>query len=166
MNEYNQEQLASLIEENMGLVVLIVNSFSPNGQHELDEFIQLGRIGLWKAIIKHDPSRAKLSTLIWHYVRWEIFRHIYKEEKHKHLLELNDSLYSPKLKTSNFWEIIPEFLSEEEKQVINLKLEGYAFIEIGKKMGYPRGWANNIFKSAVNKIVECNAKKEKNINLQ
>ena len=52
-----------LIEENMGLVVSVVNSFKPRNNTEREDYIQAGRIGLWKALKNYDPNRgAVLST--------------------------------------------------------------------------------------------------------
>ena len=59
-----------LIEQNMGLVVSVVNSFNPAGQEEKEQYIQAGRIGLWKALQKHDPSKSALSTYAWNPIRW------------------------------------------------------------------------------------------------
>ena len=42
--------MEELIEKNMGLVLSIVNKFNPRNQTEKDDYIQAGRIGLWKAI--------------------------------------------------------------------------------------------------------------------
>jgi DNA-directed RNA polymerase specialized sigma subunit len=165
MSEINNEQLASLMEENMGLVVLLANAFKPKDQSELEEFLQLGRIGLWKAIKKHDPKRAKLSTLIWHCVRWEILRHLDKEKNRKGFLPINDSICGDIDNHSDFWELIPDTLDEKESKVIQLRLEGNTFMDIGKELGYSRGWANNIFKTAINKIKESNGKEKKNINV-
>ena len=166
MNDITNEQLASLMEENMGLVVLLANAFKPKNQNELDEFMQLGRIGLWKAIKKHDPKKAKLSTIIWHSVRWEILRHLDKEKKRKKGLEINESICGKLEDNVNFWEIIPDTLNDKESQVIQLRLEGHTFMDIGKRLGYSRGWANNIFKTAIDKIIESNGKEKKNIDVQ
>lgn len=164
-NEVSAEQLASLMEENMGLVVLLANAFKPKNKAELDEFMQLGRIGLWKAIKKHDPSKAKLSTLIWHCVRWEILRHLDKEKNRKGFLPINDAICGGPVNEYDFWEIIPDTLDDKEAKVVQLRLEGHTFMDIGKELGYSRGWANNIFKTAINKIQEANGKEEKNINV-
>ena len=45
-----------LIEKNMGLVVSVVNSFKPQNYTERDDYIQAGRIGLWKALRKYNPD--------------------------------------------------------------------------------------------------------------
>lgn len=159
-------QLDSLMEQNMGLVVLLVKSFKPS-PHQLDEFMQLGRIGLWKAICKHDPKRSELSTCIWHYVKWEIQRHLYKEKHRKKHLSFSAYDYPAlDLDKESFWELMPDSLSRKEKRVIQLKLEGHTFVDIGSKLGYSKGWANKTFRSAVKKINESNGTKKKNIDVQ
>lgn len=152
----NSEQLALLMEENMGLVVLLANSFKPKNSNELDEFVQLGRIGLWKAIQKHDPKKSRLSTTIWHYIRWEILRYIDKEKKNKGFLEIDESIYEDSKSIGSVSDFFPDNLNKKEVDVIRLRLEGYTFLDIGKKLGYSRGWANNTFKSAVKKINDAN----------
>ena len=64
-----------LIEKNMGLVVSVVNSFKPRNQTEREDYVQAGRIGLWKALKKYDRSKgAVLSTYAWNPIRWEIIK--------------------------------------------------------------------------------------------
>ena len=41
-----------LIEKHMGLVVSVVNSFRPRNSTEREDYVQAGRIGLWKALNK------------------------------------------------------------------------------------------------------------------
>ena len=65
----------------MGLVVSLARSFNPLNPIELDNYIQSGRIGLWKAIQKHDPKKGKLTTIAWNHIRWEIIRYIKKNKK-------------------------------------------------------------------------------------
>ena len=55
-----------LIEENMGLVISIVNSFKPKNHTEREDLIDAGRIGLWKALKKYDAKKScKISTYAW-----------------------------------------------------------------------------------------------------
>ena len=76
--------MQDLIEENMGLVVSVVESFRPQSSQERDTFIQAGRIGLWKALKKYDASKgAALSTFAWNPIRWEIIKEIKSTSKNK-----------------------------------------------------------------------------------
>lgn len=149
-------QLDSLMEDNMGLVVLVAKSFNPRNEDELDEYVQLGRIGMWKAIKKHDPSRAKLSTLIYHYARWEILRFLKKRDNPEIQLEESFSLEDNLVIDSVIWELLPDCLSCYERDVIKLRLQGYTFLDIGKELGYSRGWANNTYRTALQKIKDAN----------
>lgn len=173
-DQLDSEISSSDIEKHMGLVVLIAKSFNPKDEEVLEEYIQLGRIAVWKALQRYDPSRAKLSTLIWYYIRWEILRYLKKSRKGKYAKGgikefcLDDSLYvghnhivlgknNPEILNSEFWELLPEYLTNNEKSVIDLRLKGHTFLEIGKELGYSRGWANNTFKKAINKIQNGNS---------
>lgn len=151
------EQLGSLLEDNMGLVVTLAKSFNPRDENELDEFVQIGRIAAWKAIQKHDPSRAALSTLIWHYVRWDILRHLDKNRAHfEHQLDESIPMEDNLVVSSDFWQLLPDCLTCNERKVVELRLDGHSFVDIGKEIGYSRGWANNTFKAALKKIRDAN----------
>lgn len=140
----------------MGLVIYIANGFKPKNDYELDEFIQLGRIGLWKAIKKYDPSRnTEFSTIAWYYIKGEILRQITKENKRKEFC--TDKFYDAESnEQERVWEYMPDSLSDQEKQIFQMKLEGYSFIEIGKTLGYSRAWATNVFKRIASKIKDKN----------
>ena len=64
------------IENNMGLVILVVNRFSPKNEEERDLYIQAGRIGLWKAIEKFNPKLGELTTIAYYSIKWEILKEI------------------------------------------------------------------------------------------
>lgn len=52
----------TLVEENMGLVYTIVRRFAGRG-HEMEDLVQIGSIGLIKAIDKFDTAfEVKFST--------------------------------------------------------------------------------------------------------
>jgi len=150
----------------MGLVVSIVKSLRPPNATEYEEYIQLGRIGLWKAIRKHDPKLAKLSTIAWDYIRWEIIRYINKSVKYNTLMNNPDAQYrlqcvhserTQELFTDSVAEAIPSSLSKSECIVVDMRHQGYTFEEIGKELGgYTRGWANKLFKLAIKKIQDAN----------
>ena len=143
----------------MGLVVLVAKSFNPRDENELDEFVQLGRIGAWKAISKHDPKRAKLSTIIWHYVRWEILRYLKRQDNPEIQLDESMPLADNLVVDSCVWEYLPDYLTCNEQEVIKLRLQGHTFLGIGTELGYSRGWANNTFKAALEKINNANEEK-------
>lgn len=155
-NETAQDQLAHIIEKNMGLVVLLAKSFNPRNKDEYDEFIQLGRIGVWKAHIKYDPTRGTFPTLAWNYIKWEILRHLDKKNPETQLEEPM-SIEDTKYICDSIWEYLPSNLSQKEKRVVKLRLiDRHTFLDIGNIMGYSRGWANNTYKRALEKIKHAN----------
>lgn len=167
-NAAREDRLASMIEENMGLVVSLAKSFKPRTHEEYEEFVQLGRIGLWKAYEKHDPAKAAFSTNAWHHIRWEIMRHLNSKQVKSYTkdvclcLQLDDS--TPVVDnscTENLWEYLPDSLSDRERQVIQLRLDGHTFVDIGKRMGYSRGWANITYKAALEKIADASDQEKK-----
>ena len=158
-----------LILDNMGLVVSLARSFKPKNNQELEEYIQSGRIGLWKAIKKHDPIKGALSTIAWNYIRWEIIRNLpdSKKAKNRNLKEvcftdISESSfplaeYYSESTRQEIEEMLPENLASNEKTLVMLKLDGYTMNEIGSYFGKSRVWAHTIYKKAFQKIQEANS---------
>jgi RNA polymerase sigma factor (sigma-70 family) len=151
--------MKDLVEENMGLVISIVNRFNPKNTTERDDFIQAGRIGLWKAIGKfREDLGSKFSPYAWNPIRWEIMKEIRSSMKHRHLplnLDDDDSVgdYLPK---ESFWELVPSSLTVEEMEVIKLRLDGNNFKEMSEKLDCNRSVVKKIFDSAIKKIRDNN----------
>ena len=155
----------SLISQNMGLVITLARSFKPKNTIELDDYIQSGRIGLWKAIRKHDPEKGALSTIAWYYIRWEIIRNMPSSKKQQgaiqtvNFTDLCSSL--PNLiegKPCNIIlsELEPTSLTSKERDVLRLRAAGHTMKDIGVEFGHSRGWANETFKSAIKKVKDAN----------
>ena len=150
--------MEELIEKNMGLVLTIVNRFGPKNQTEKEDYIQAGRIGLWKALTKFSKNGgSKFSPYAWNPIKWEIIKEIrsiknkydainIEEHQHHHLSN----------NPSPFWELVPSNLTQNESQIIQLKLEGYNFKEISSKLQCHRSNTKKIFQSAIKKIRENN----------
>lgn len=143
----------------MGLVINIARSLAYHNPAELDEFIQLGRIGLLKAIRKYNPKLGNLSTIAWHYIQGEIKKAIRKNSRYNPV-EIIETGYEP---SENFWELLPDTLTENERKIIELKVQGYTFEEISNEIELTKSWVHMLFKRAIKKIQ--NANKEENINL-
>lgn len=164
-NNLTNEELTQIIEKNMALVTTVVKKFKPRNPCEYEEFMHIGCIGLWKAAKRFDPKRAKFSTMAWHYIRYEILRHI-QAIKAQSMQTIDNSVQSHTNKYP-IWEILPDSLSDKEKDVINMRLAGYTFVDIGNEMGFSRGWANNTYKTAIRKIKSANGtEKETHIVMQ
>lgn len=152
---YNMDDL---IEENMGLVVSVVNSFSPKTASDRDDYIQAGRIGLWKALKKYDASRGcKLSPFAWNPIRWEIIKEIKKQKRDLYCSfpKGYSSLYYMK---EDFWDTIPINLQEEEKNLIDLRRMGYKLAEMANITGRTVPYVKRVFYKAIKRIKEADNK--------
>ena len=145
-----------LIEENMGLVNVVVNRFQPKTYHERDELTQAGRIGLWKALKKFDVKKGcKLSPYAWNPIKWEILKEIRFLKKTEALQKIPIELVIKQQKTG-LWEILPDFLSDNEKKIICLRTEGYKLHEICQHMEISKSKVKQIAYTAIRKIRESN----------
>lgn len=149
-----------LIIENAALITKLAKSFKPKDKNQLEEYIQLGRIGLMKAIRKHNPDKGKLSTIAWNSIRWEILKFLSKENKNNTSSIDNVQVEEVQKPEIDINERYP-FLEEKEKRVLKQRLEGYNFKEIGLSNGWSAKWAHQIFNKLVKKIQ--NYEKEKDI---
>lgn len=154
-----------IIESNMGLVISIVKRFKPKSGLDRDEYMQAGRIGLWKASKRYEPEKGRFSTFAWPYIQWEIVRVIQVNNKFKYSEILEQPSYSSQ---ESILHILPSTLTEIERRVVLLRLEGYSFGDIGKFLdGKHRSWANKVFNRASIKIIHANRnKKEENTSSQ
>ena len=147
-----------LIEKNMGLVVSVVNSFKPQNHTERDDYIQAGRIGLWKALKKSNPDKGTvLSTYAWNPIRWEIIKEIKSVKKGKgtSLNIVSPPWYKPK---DELWEVLPTtILSDEEIDFLQLRKMGYKLAEMADISGRTNSYVKRIFYKAIRKIRENNA---------
>lgn len=134
----------------------LARSFKPRTKEELDDLVQIGTIGLLKAIRKHDPAKGKLTTIAWGYIRWEIMRYLNAQSNALTSQEIIVQSQSS-IDAEHLWEYLPDTLSKLEKDTVMLKTKGYNFEDIGKQLGYTRGWTNKVYKSAVRKIQNANA---------
>jgi len=153
-----------LIEKNMGLVLTIVNRFNPKTQTEKDDYIQAGRIGLWKALAKFSKTGgSKFSPYAWNPITWEIIKEIrtikHSKKTYDRAVKSSNSVITKsdlrgKLDPMPIWEILPSTLTANELQVIKLRLEGYNFKEISSKLNRHRSSIQKVFKTAIAKIRE------------
>ena len=148
--------MQDLIEQNMGLVVSVVESFRPKSSEERDSFIQAGRIGLWKALEKYDPTKgAALSTFAWNPIRWEIIKEIKTVSKNKcySISGMSNVSYENK---NDFSELYPTNLTEEEAFIIDLRRCGYKLREICDIIGRGRSYIKKTVYRAISKIRDAN----------
>ena len=155
MNNYKpSESENQRIKENYGLVVSLALSFSRSYNQDLEDYIQVGLIGLLKAIRKHDPERSKLSTYATVCIRNEIVKYTNKNKKNQFNASLEnqaDNSYQ-----DSFWEYEPDSLSEQERSLLYMKRDNYSYQEISEELEYSKSYTKELAKRVFNKINEAN----------
>jgi RNA polymerase sigma factor (sigma-70 family) len=143
-----------LIEENMGLVITIVNSFHPKNQTERQDLIDAGRIGLWKGLTKYRKDTGnQISTYTWRPIRWAIIREI---KQHRKDVPIADDTVLPVESGECLWEYYPSNITAEERQLVELRCQGFKFREICSIVDQSPSVVKNRFYKALGKIKEGN----------
>jgi RNA polymerase sigma factor (sigma-70 family) len=145
-----------LIEKNMGLVIKIVNQFQPRNHTERQDLIDAGRIGLWKALKKFDTDSGNLiSTYAWRPIRWSIIREI-KNHRNKNvsIQEVADNFSS--INNEKLWECYTSSITDQEKKILELRIQGYKFREICNIIDEPSSSLKNKFYNLINKLKKAN----------
>lgn len=144
-----------LIEQNMGLVASIVNSFGPKNHTERQDLMDAGRIGLWKALQKYNKHHGHLlSTYAWRPIRWSIIREIKNRKKS---ISLNDVPPPLTELPDNIWEYYTNDMTDEEKRLIELRCQGYKFREICEIVNETPSAVKNKFYKLIARLREANA---------
>ena len=146
--------MEDIIKENMGLVVSIVNTFSPKNDTERQDLIDAGRIGLWKAIKKYNPEKnVKVSTFAWRPIRWSIIREIQRRNSLVSLSDIAEPLIHNK---ERVWELLPSSVTDQERKIVQLRCEGYRFKEISIKMNEEPDVIKNKFYKLIRRLKDNN----------
>jgi RNA polymerase sigma factor (sigma-70 family) len=156
MINYNPSEIENeRIKENYGLVVSQALSFSRRYNQDLEDYIQVGLIGLLKAIRKHKPELSKLSTYATVCIRNEIIKYVNKSNKKKLINASLENLveYSD---VDAFWEYTPDSLSEQELTLLYMKRDNYSYKEIAEVLHYSKSYTKELAKKVFNKICEAN----------
>ena len=173
-----------LILRNMRLVAHIVKKYQCP-ENEQEELISIGTIGLIKAIATVDAEKGRLSTyaarcienelLMYFRSRKKISKEVSyyepigtdKEGNEISLLDVIESqersafeVVTMKEDTKKIYELMPEVLSEREKEVICLRygLYGgreYTQREVAERLGISRSYISRIEKTAIEKLRSC-----------
>lgn len=158
VNEVRHEIETGLILENMGLVISIAKQFKPKSKSEFDDYVQAGSIGLLKAIRKFDAEKASLSTWAYKHIKWEIIRQIEAANKSNALsLEQITDNHSIEPEINELLEAIPDYLDNDERQLLILKKAGYSVKDITEMLSMNTYTIGKILKSAVDKIRIANS---------
>lgn len=173
-----------LILRNMRLVAHIVKKYQCP-ENEQEELISIGTIGLIKAIATVDAEKGRLSTyaarcienelLMYFRSRKKISKEVSyyepigtdKEGNEISLLDVIESqersafeVVTTKEDTKKIYELMPEVLSEREKEVVCLRygLYGgreYTQREVAERLGISRSYISRIEKTAIEKLRSC-----------
>jgi RNA polymerase sigma factor (sigma-70 family) len=125
----NKELEEELIHDHYGLVVSQALYFLNDAN--FDDYMQVGLIGLLKAIREHDPEKSKFSTFATICIRNAINNLKQKQDKKDSIkfeyAKVKEGFYHISEKISD---CLPDFLSEEHKFIIKLKSQNYTNSEI------------------------------------
>lgn len=153
---YNPSEIENeRVKENYGLVVSQALSFSKTYNQDLEDYIQVGLMGLVKAIRKHNPELSKLSTYATVCIRNEIIKYVNKNKKKKIFNAALENIveYNP---VDSFWEYTPSSLSEQELTLLYMKRDNYSYKEIAEELHYSKSYTKELAKRVFNKICEAN----------
>jgi RNA polymerase sigma factor (sigma-70 family) len=147
----SEDPETQLVNKHYGLVVSQAVRLSSQ-RNDLEDYMQVGFIGLLKAIRNYDPDKSQFSTFATVCIRNEIFRYMRKNKKKPINFSFKkDNWYTTK---EELWELIPDCLNEKEKLVLKMKSENYTHKEIAEKLSCPKGQIKHI----VRKIIEITRK--------
>ncbi len=155
-----------LIEKNMGLATNVVKLFKPRSKLEFDEYLEQARVGLLRAIKKHErePGIGKLSTLAYRSIKWEILALIKQRKRYSSRHQrLIDVPYEREL-GNKIEESLPSSLTDQERKIIMMLASGYKKTEIYRTLGIGQSKFNGIMKTVIGKIKRAN--NEENFVLQ
>jgi RNA polymerase sigma factor (sigma-70 family) len=152
-----QELEEQLVRDNYGLVVSQALSFLSDNKIPLEDYIQAGLIGLLKSIRKFEEKKSKFSTFASVCIKNEMLN--LKRKNKKDLVIFNDDLVSinhPEYMSSNFFEYLPDCLTEEDKFIIKLKLTNHTNSEIADFLSCSKSTVSNKIRRIIKVIKESN----------
>ena len=153
MDDKTRELEELLVQQHYGLVVSQALSFCGR-IHPLEDCIQVGLIGLLKAIRNYDPDKSKFSTFATICIRNEILRFKNKNKKHNECSYAIDNIsYSEKIQ---LWELLPENLSEEEFYLLDLKRYNFTKTEMCEILNCSKRQLNQKIDRLIKKLKDHN----------
>ena len=164
MNSINNFRSQSELEEQLilkhyGLVVSQALGFIDNDKQLLEDYIQVGLIGLLKAIRKYDENVSRFSTFATTCIKNELInfsnRFVKRDKKLKViyntdlLLTLSEKYIAEK---SDSFESITEPLTDEQRFIITKKIQNYSDTEISESIGCSRSSLRNKIRDIIDTI--------------
>lgn len=152
--QVSQKELDKLVDQNYGLLVDLAIRFHPRSKHDLEDYIQIGSIGMIKGIRTFDPKKGKMNTYLGACIKNEILNYLRSQKRNK---VISDSGYrSVYFDEDKLWEILPDNISQQDKEIIYLKLNGNTRKEIAKKIGKTENQVRYIIQKFLMKIRKAN----------
>ena len=153
-----------LIHQHYGLVISQALSFlDEDNRSNLEDYIQVGLIALLKAIRKYDETKSKFSTFASLCIRNEFLNYKRKDPKRKNPKIIYDTNLMNSfvgeqryLDKDKIIDLIPDYLSSNEKFILQMKLENYTNAEICDFLNCTRVVLNKKLETLFEKIREAN----------
>lgn len=164
----NAEEMNKAVKDNERLVYFILKRYYPTVQHD-EDMIQVGMIGLWKALKTFEESRnVKFSIYATKIIISQINMEFRRRKKHSYTVSietvitefdkdgsgitledtLSDNLNGVEDYSSYILEsFIKNDLDEREKQIMHMLFLGYTQKKIGLKLGLSQSYISRIITS-------------------
>lgn len=175
----NSEEMSQAVKDNERLVYFILRRYYPAVQHD-EDMIQVGMIGLWKALETFDESRnVKFSTYATKIIMSQINIEFRRRKKHGRTISietvitefdkdsngitledtLSDNLNGVEDYSSYLLEsFIQHDLDACEKQIIHMLFLGYTQKKIGLKLGLSQSYVSRLITSLKDKFKQIYGK--------
>lgn len=118
--------------------------------YSFEDLCQIGFMSGIKALSKYDPSNSQLSTFLTVCIRRDMIKFIKRHDFTVTRLPVEKPVSEPE----SIYDYMPD-LSMQEREIIELKIEGYSIKYIAKKLNISQRKCQSIFQ----KIAKC-VKKE------
>tara|TARA_R110000744_G_scaffold174750_4_gene293512 strand:+ start:1652 stop:2104 length:453 start_codon:yes stop_codon:yes gene_type:complete len=140
---------SKLIEEHRELVISEVMEVV-NSKSDLEDYIQVGFIGLIKAYRKFDPEKGCFENYAKVCVRNEVMVALKKKVK--------NTVYHKKSDKSDIvvWEVVPDSLSDTEKIVIKMRCQNYTNKEIAEMLCLTKTYVKQVYANCIKKLRSAN----------
>lgn len=154
-------KVEKMIEDNKKLIYKIANSmYIKNKLFSKEDLIQVGFLSLCRSGHKYDPTRGQVSTFITHCVRNDIMKFIKSNKLQPDLLYNENTKMSYNLDKEfdciDYYDLCGA-TTKLEKDIIEMKLNGYTNKKIGKEMGISPTRVSKAIKNMKNKMEQNHA---------
>ncbi|HAE75102.1 MAG TPA: hypothetical protein DCG52_01785 [Alphaproteobacteria bacterium] len=146
-----------LILKHYGLAVSQALRFIGNDKQLLEDYIQVGLIGLLKAVRKYDKNRSKFSTFATTCIKNELINFVnrsLKRDKKINVIYNSDLLSTLSEKyvadPTDCFETINDLFTEEQRFIITKKIQNIPDEEISQAIGC----SNIAFKDKIRDIID------------